>query len=562
MILLGSYAVLALLALAVAASGGGTAASWALAAAVVLVAGGSGWLCYRFVVRPLRLLAEYVEAIRREPAAAQVGTQFNAEVGELQRGIMALNRELVASVEQERKNREQEARHAEEVRAALEEVSRREKGMQELLDNMGKVSCKARDVASSLGSEVRRLSQLVADVDNGVEIQRFRLNETGEAMDSIVRSVQDAARNASVASDGAQTSREKAQTGAGEVRDAVTAIETVKDTTLALKDGMAALGEKAGNIGTVMGVINEVADQTNLLALNAAIEAARAGEAGRGFAVVADEVRKLAEKTMTATKEVEEAVRSIQEETERNIAAVDDAARYTVEGAERASQAGTFMTEIVQRMEDTAQELEGIAMATHEQSESSRRTNDALEEIRSVAQSTAANMLTFTSALVKISSNMEDLDIIVRALATGDLEAASSRTQLIRWTDKMNLGLELIDGQHKTLCSYINALHRAMQEKETGGVLQELMGNLKDYTVTHFNTEEQYFGHSGYPDAERHKKVHQNFVAKIEDYERKIKRGEAMVSMELLGFLKDWLVNHIQGTDPQYVPYVRQTLKM
>ncbi len=170
-------------------------------------------------------------------------------------------------------------------------------------------------------------------------------------------------------------------------------------------------------------------------------------------------------------------------------------------------------------------------------------------------------MLTFTSALVKISSNIEDLNIIIRALATGDLEAAGSRTQLIQWTDKMNLGLELIDGQHKMLCSYINALHRAMQEKETGGVLQELMGNLKDYTVSHFSTEEQYFGHSDYPDVERHKKVHQNFVAKIEDYERKIKRGEAMVSTELLEFLKDWLVNHIQGTDPQYVPYVRQSLK-
>lgn len=561
MLLSGSYVLLALLACAGATAGKSTAMSWTLCAAALLVAGGSWWLSCKIVLHPLKVLAAYVEAVRRDPATARPEEQFSAEMGELQSGIMSLNRELAVSACQEREAREQDALHVEEMEKALAEVSCRERSMQALLDNMGNVSSKARDVVSSLGSEVRRLSQLVADVDNGVEVQRFRLDETGEAMEIIVRSVQDAARKAAAASDGAQTSREKAQIGAGEVREAVSAIETVRDTTLALKEGMAALGEKAANIGTVMGVINEVADQTNLLALNAAIEAARAGEAGRGFAVVADEVRKLAEKTMTATKEVEEAVRSIREETERNIAAVDAAARYTVEGAQRAFRAGTFMTEIVRRMEDTARELEGIAAATHEQSESNRKTNEALEEIRNIAQATAAHMLTFTSALVKISGNMEGLDVIVHALASGDLETAGSRTQLIQWTDKMNVGLELIDGQHKTLCSYINALHRAMQEKETGSVLRELMGNLKDYTVTHFNTEEQYFSHSGYPDIERHKSVHKNFVAKIEEYARKIARGEAMVSMDLLEFLKDWLINHIQGTDRQYAPYVKERLK-
>ena len=152
--------------------------------------------------------------------------------------------------------------------------------------------------------------------------------------------------------------------GAQELKVAVDSIDEVKERTLTLKDAINGLGQKAEAIGQVVGFINDVADQTNLLALNAAIEAARAGEAGRGFAVVADEVRNLAEKTMQATKEVTDAVSSIQRQTKETIEAVDSAAEQTVQSAERATSAGTSMESIVGNMEQAAQQLENIAQAT------------------------------------------------------------------------------------------------------------------------------------------------------------------------------------------------------
>ena len=538
----------------------GTLHSFLLLGAISLATVASCLVLHKKLFRPLKILANYVEAIRCDPVTAKPAAHFKSEVGNLLADIVLLNQHLVELGEQERAALEKEKENAEEAKQALNEVFEREKEMQTLLGNMNKVSCKARDVAVDLGSEVQRLSQLVAGISEGVEVQRYHLNDTAEAMQNIVHSVQEAAANTSEAAQSAQASREKAQTGAAEVQQAIKGIEKVKDTTLTLKDQMLVLGEKAANIGKVMTVINEVADQTNLLALNAAIEAARAGEAGRGFAVVADEVRKLAEKTMHATQEVEEAVLSIQAETDRNIAAVETAAGHTVESAQRASVAGEFMVEIVERMEATAGQLEGIAAASNEQFESSRKTNEALAEIRQVAGKTATDMLTFTTALVKASSSMEELDIIVQALASGDLEAATSSGKLVQWTDKMNTGIELIDAQHQMLCNYLNALYRAMQEKQTGKALHEIIDNLAQYTITHFSTEEQIFMHSSYPDKEAHKEIHRNFENQVAQFAAKMRSGEALLSMELLEFLKDWLLNHINGTDHAYVPYVEEAL--
>ncbi len=124
-------------------------------------------------------------------------------------------------------------------------------------------------------------------------------------------------KNAAQAAESADNARTQAEKGAKIVDEAVSAINEINVLTEKLKANMDVLKEKADGISQVMTVISDIADQTNLLALNAAIEAARAGEAGRGFAVVADEVRKLAEKTMNATKEVGDAINEIQEEVKK-----------------------------------------------------------------------------------------------------------------------------------------------------------------------------------------------------------------------------------------------------
>lgn len=542
LLLLGGFAVME-------PQGAAAWAFWGLAAACTLAGLGLGLADRRKQGELLPLL---------DALTSNAGGNRAAPGSVLERARLCLEhlRESHCALEQ-RAAVQAETLHGElaSLRAELETAQTEEKRLRDNAARSAAVLNKAHSVCGKLSADVRHLSQLVAEVSQGVEVQRDRLGQTSSAMERVAAAALESSGRVRELSDNSQSSRQNAATGEQEVLGTVSSIETVRNTIVQLKAAMAGLGEKASNIGQVMNVINEVADQTNLLALNAAIEAARAGEAGRGFAVVADAVRKLAEKTMGATREVEEAVLAIQEETRRNVQTVDEAAQLSVDGAERASRAGDFMRGIVRGMEERAQHLEIIARGAAEQSESSAGTNQALEQIRDVAERTAANMETFTAALLSFKSGMEELDVIVNALATGDYEQAAS-DKFVQWTSKLDLNVPAIDKQHRMLCGYINDLYTAMKNNRTNEELRSIVKKLRDYTASHFSDEEKHFLSTAYPGAREHQAIHKKFVDRLNEFEKNLESGTATVSMDLLTFLKDWLINHIAGTDPTYVPYI------
>ncbi|MGV6994455.1 bacteriohemerythrin [Desulfovibrio sp. QI0430] len=527
--------------------GGIQGMSWLVVGIIFVCAGASIWLWLSGRSRAARL-AQYLDAQATSPSADGDVEQRAMQCIESLRETLKTkaDAQVVESLQAQNSELAKQLKESEELVVTLR--GRREKGVIALH--------KAHAVCTRLSGDMRRLASLITDVNGGVAVQRDRLEETGAAMGRVADSASQASLRVRELSENAQNSSASAATGEQEVEGAVGSIDSVRDTIVLLKEAMAGLGEKASNIGQVMSVINEVADQTNLLALNAAIEAARAGEAGRGFAVVADEVRKLAEKTMGATKEVEEAVKAIQDETRRNVLTVDKAAQLSVDAADKANNAGDVMRAILQSMADTAGHLASIAAGAAEQSEQSSGTSGALEEVRCVAESTSKNMEMFTASLLTFQSGMEELDMIVNALVSGDFDQALS-DKFVEWTPKLELHVPLVDREHKLLVEYINELHQAMTHNKPASEMIGVLKKLRDYTATHFGDEERLFNVPSYKAAAEHMKIHKKFVAKLDEVEEQLRMGTATVSMDLLTFLKDWLVQHIMGTDPTYLPYLK-----
>ena len=517
------------------------------------------------------LVADAVVWVRTLAAAGQMRQQMQQATGNGGAGADASNLDMLAHclerMSKAEKHLESERQRTAELEASRAELQKNLQAAQAenaaLLDKFQRgdaVLHKAHTVCAKLSGEAQHLATLVSEVNQGVAVQRDRLNETGGAMDTVSQGALESSMRVRELSEKAQTASASASASKQEVDGAVDSIDKLKNTIVLLKEAMAGLGEKASNIGKVMAVINEVADQTNLLALNAAIEAARAGDAGRGFAVVADEVRKLAEKTMGATREVEDAVKAIQQETRRNAETVEAAAHLSLEGANSASLAGGRLGEILEAMSGTAQHLHAVAATAGVQSDNIEDANKALEGIRVVAEQTSGNMQVFTAALLTFQGGMEELDMIVNAMVSGDYERAAS-SKFVQWTSSMDLGIGEIDDQHRMLVDYINDLHSAMSNHRSARELLEILHKLRNYTSTHFRDEEKRFVHTDYPTVKDHLQIHREFEAKVDEVERGIKEGTVTLSMDLLSFLKDWLVQHIMGMDAQYVPYVKKSAK-
>ncbi len=316
------------------------------------------------------------------------------------------------------------------VRDSASQVSSGSNQVASASEESAKLSVQASSSIDEVTSTMHEMSVNVQNMVKSTQMQASSVSETSSSIDEMVASIQRVADTAKVLLDISQKSREEVQAGIATMQKTTEGLNRINSSIESSAEIIDVLGTRADDIGKIIEVIDDLAEQTNLLALNAAIEAARAGEHGLGFAVVAEEVRKLAEKSASSTKEISELIASIQKEARRAVENMDKSTTIVNEGLSLGGDLNGALKKISNVVTEVFKFAQEIGAATNEQSHGSSqiakattRLNELTHEINSAVEEQASG----AQAVVMAMERMREL---VQRFTSGSTELAASAEQM------------------------------------------------------------------------------------------------------------------------------------
>ncbi len=357
---------------------------------VLVIAGAIIALFARRIARPIQLL----EAAARRIAGgditqAKLGIVSNDEIGRLGHSFEQMTENLRGLIRKITQATEQVAASSEELTASAEQSAQ----------------------------AANQVAQIITGVAGGAEKQMKAVDDTAAVVDQMSAGVQQVAVNANAVAGTAARSAGVAQDGSQAVDKAVTQMGNIEKTVTRSAGVVAKLGERSKEIGQIVDTIAGIAGQTNLLALNAAIEAARAGEQGRGFAVVAEEVRKLAEQSQEAAKQIAGLITEIQSDTDKAVVAMEEGTKEVRIGAEVVNDAGRAFQEIYNAINEVSTQMREISAAIGQMASGSRQVVSSVREIDGISKETASQAQNVSAATEEQSATMEEIAASSQALA-------------------------------------------------------------------------------------------------------------------------------------------------
>jgi len=300
-----------------------------------------------------------------------------------------------------------------------------------MLDNFTKVLERVRKGAIDVSTSANQILNAADEMTAGATQQDQEITNTSSAVEELTVSMKQVSNNAEASAEAARRALDAAEQGNRAVSDTLEGMQRIRASVQATAKKIKSLGDRSLEISEIINVINDITEQTNLLALNAAIEAARAGEAGRGFAVVADEVRKLAEHSRSATKDIAALIKAIQAETNEAVVVMEDGTREVEEGASLADQAGKALEAISSVVRQSAELVQEISLASKQQVRGTEGVANAMQIISGITRQTtqgARQTASTVGNMVKMSEQLNEALAQFRSQTgkTGDSAAALS----------------------------------------------------------------------------------------------------------------------------------------
>ncbi|WP_143009846.1 bacteriohemerythrin [Propionivibrio dicarboxylicus] len=434
-------------------------------------------------------------------------------------------------------------------------LSQMQSNLRDLLLAIEKNTLEVRGSLETLSSEANQINM-------ATQLQSSVVKGTREGVLELSASVTTVTSLANETEVGSQEVARRSKAGAALAGKVSSEMQSIAAMVRRSSEQVLHLVERMHEIGKMSIVIKEIADQTNLLALNAAIEAARAGEQGRGFAVVADEVRKLAERTTASTVEISQVMQTIETETAVAVKGMNDAAPVIASGVEQSDVAARTLQDIEAYAMASLDKMQQLVASTDMQA---RRISEIVEQMDHVSQSTsqadeAIRQSHETSRVLERDAN--ELFQMTRRFKLGEHATGATRRQgasvkpLIEWSPALAVGYAEIDTQHQRLVEIANALNSAMHNGAGAEVSGRVLNELVDYTVRHFGYEEGEMRKHRYPQSDAHKEAHRKLVEEVSAFKEKFDSGKAAISIELMAFIRDWLLNHILKVDKELAAYL------
>jgi methyl-accepting chemotaxis protein len=297
------------------------------------------------------------------------------------------------------------------------------------MDRLQEMMKSVANSAHQLTSASEEISASASQMAQGVVTQQNQTTQVTNAVQEMSSSVAEVSGNSNKAAESAHQAAEVAQAGGKIVNEAMANMRDIAQSVTRTAQKIQKLGENSDQIGKIIAVIDDIADQTNLLALNAAIEAARAGEQGRGFAVVADEVRKLAERTTNATQEIAQMIETVQQETRGAVDQMQAGSKQAEAGVATTAKAGDSLEEIITAAQQVGEMISQIAIAAAQQSSTAEQISSHLEQIAKITSESATGVQQSAKACEELSSLAVDLEQLVGRFKLDNGEAGRARAK-------------------------------------------------------------------------------------------------------------------------------------